>query len=105
MVAHAEDLRAEVQDRQDGDELVEAIKSDYRQAPLSDTDRAMLDFVVKLTLTPAEMTRADVETLREHGLDDTAIHDIVQIAALFAYYNRLADGLGIDDEPEWQAGS
>ena len=65
----------------------------------------MLDYVVKLTSTPAEMTRADVETLREHGFDDTAIYDIVQIAALFAYYNRLADGLGIDDEPEWQAES
>lgn len=65
----------------------------------------MLDFVVKLTLTPAEMLRADVETLREHGFDDTAIYDIVQIAALFAYYNRLADALGVDDEPEWQTGS
>ena len=84
--------------------MVEAVKTDYRQAPLSDGDRAMLDFVVKLTLTPAEMIRADIERLREHGFDDTAIYDIVQIASLFAYYNRLADGLGIDDEPEWKSG-
>ncbi len=61
----------------------------------------MLDFVVKLTATPAQMTRDDVERLRAVGFEDEAISDIVQITGLFAYYNRLADGLGIDCEPEW----
>jgi len=61
----------------------------------------MLDFVVKLTLRPQEMIHGDVETLRQNGFDDFAISDIVQVTGLFAYYNRLADGLGIDDEPEW----
>jgi alkylhydroperoxidase family enzyme len=46
------------------------------------------------------MTAADVEGLRRHGLDDEAIHHVVQVTALFNYYNRLADGLGIDLEPE-----
>jgi uncharacterized peroxidase-related enzyme len=77
------------------------VKRDYRTARLSPADRGMLDFVLKLTLTPAKMTRADVEQLRGHGFDDTAVCDIVQITGLFAYYNRLADGLGIDPEPEW----
>lgn len=72
---------------------------DYRQAPLSAPDRALLDFAVKLTKTPAGMTREDVEALRAHGFSDTAIHDAVQVTALFNYYNRLADGLGIDPEP------
>lgn len=61
----------------------------------------MLDFVVKLTLHPQEMTSEDVGRLRASGFDDVAVSDIVQITGLFAYYNRLADGLGIDDEPEW----
>ena len=61
----------------------------------------MLDYVAKLTRTPAEMQEADVAALRERGFDDEAIYTIAQIAALFAYYNRLADGLGIEDEPEW----
>lgn len=77
------------------------MKTDYRRAELPPADRAMLDFAVKLTRTPGEMVKGDVEALREHGFDDTAIHDIVQVTALFAYYNRLADGLGTDDEPEW----
>ncbi|HVS14088.1 MAG TPA: peroxidase-related enzyme [Thermoanaerobaculia bacterium] len=81
--------------------MADAVMTDYRQASLSDADRAMLDFAIKLTRSPAGMVRSDVERLRNVGFDDTAIHDIVQVAALFNYYNRLADGLGIDDEPDW----
>lgn len=76
------------------------MRSDYQRAALSEADRRMLDFAVKLTREPRSMTREDVETLRAAGFSDTAIHDIVQITGFFAYYNRLADGLGIDPEPE-----
>ena len=62
----------------------------------------MLDFAAKLTRTPTAVESADLEELRRHGFDDGAIHDIVQVAALFSYYNRLADGLGIDPELDWQ---
>ncbi len=78
-----------------------AIADDYRRAILSPPDRGMLEFCEKLTRTPAAVTRTDVEGLRELGFDDAAIHDIVQVTALFNYYDRLADGLGIDSEPEW----
>jgi uncharacterized peroxidase-related enzyme len=77
--------------------------SDPATAPLAPADRVMLEFVIKLTLEPQAMSPDDLEPLREHGFDDYAISDIVQITGLFAYYNRLADGLGIDDEPEWGA--
>ena len=60
----------------------------------------MLDYAVKLTLTPSKINEEDVTRLRDHGFDDHGIHDIVQVAALFNYYDRLADGLGIDPEPE-----
>jgi len=79
------------------------MREGYEEAPpaaaLSAADRAMLDFAVKLTREPRNMTREDVEILRAVGFNDTGIHDIVQIAGLFAYYNRLADGLGIEPEP------
>ena len=68
-------------------------------APLTPADRRMLDFAVKLTREPRSTTRGDIEILRAAGFSDTAIHDIVQITGFFAYYNRLADGLGIDPEP------
>ena len=75
--------------------------TDPDTAPLRPADRAMVEFVSKLTREPQSMSRDDLERLRAHGFDDYAITDIVQITGLFAYYNRLADGLGIDDEPEW----
>ncbi len=63
----------------------------------------MLDFAHKLTLSPSKMSAADVEGLRALGLDDGAIHDVVQVAALFNYYDRLADGLGIDPESDFNS--
>ena len=50
---------------------------------------------------PQRMTAGDLGPLCDQGFDDEAISEIVQITGLFADYNRLADGLGIDDEPEW----
>ena len=80
-----------------------AVRNDYREAPpaaeLTEGDRAMLDFAVKLTRDSRSATREDIEALRAAGFSDAAIHDIVQITGFFAYYNRLADGLGIDPEP------
>jgi uncharacterized peroxidase-related enzyme len=61
----------------------------------------MLDFATKLTRRPWTMTESAVEELRGHGFDDAAIHEVVQVTALFNYYTRLADGLGVEPEPEW----
>jgi uncharacterized peroxidase-related enzyme len=75
---------------------------DYTTAALDGRDRSMLDFAVKLTLRPRQTTADDLAALRANGFDDGAIHDIVQVTALFNYYDRLADGLGVDPEPEWE---
>ncbi len=80
--------------------MVEAIRNDYRTAELDEATRAVLDFVVKLTRRPGEMKPSDLDALRQHGLSELALHDIVQVAAYFNYINRVADGLGVDDE-EW----
>lgn len=74
---------------------MQAIRTDYRNAPLEPADIAMLDYVTKLTKTPWKMMREDVESLRAHGFDDTAILQINLIASWFNYINRVADGLGI----------
>jgi uncharacterized peroxidase-related enzyme len=84
------------------DELVEQLKDDYTQADLTPADREMLDYAVKLTLTPWDMDPADVRRLREQGFSDSAILDINQITGYFAYVNRLADGLGVELEAFWE---
>jgi|SRR5438094_1894499 len=99
METHGEDLRAEIQRQPGAEALLAALKTDYRRAELPARDRAMLDYAVKLTRDPSAMREEDVAALRRAGLDDAGIHDVAQITALFNYYNRIADGLGIDPEP------
>lgn len=79
---------------------MEAIKTDWHRAPLSDADRALMAFAVDLTKTPGAMRREHVDTLRAAGFDDRAISDAVQVISYFNYINRVADGLGVDLE-DW----
>jgi uncharacterized peroxidase-related enzyme len=78
------------------------LKTDWRQANLSQADRAMLTYAEKLTLEPWAMHEADVHTLRAAGFDDTGILDINQVTSYYAYVNRLADGLGVELEEFWE---
>lgn len=61
----------------------------------------MLDYAIKLTRHPGDMSEADVEILRSAGFGDRAILDICQVVAYYAYVNRLADGLGVELEGYW----
>jgi uncharacterized peroxidase-related enzyme len=64
--------------------------------------RALCDYAVRLTATPAEVGREDADVLRSHGWNDAAIHDAIQVVSYFNYINRIAEGVGIEDEPEWE---
>jgi uncharacterized peroxidase-related enzyme len=86
------------------DAYARAAMDDPCTMELPPAERAMVDFAVKLTHRPGAMRAEDLAPLRATGLDDAAIHEVVQVVALFNYYNRLADGLGIDPEPEWGDG-
>jgi len=81
---------------------VKQLKNDFRAAPLTPADRAMCEYVEKLTLKPWEMVEADVIALREAGFSDSAILDINQVTGYYAYVNRLADGLGVELEEFWK---
>ncbi len=75
--------------------LTAALAEDYTRAELSDADRAMLDYAVKLTRHPGEVSAADAGCLRAAGFADRAIHDVCAITAYYAFVNRIADGLGV----------
>ncbi|MCH8924042.1 MAG: hypothetical protein IIA67_12940 [Planctomycetes bacterium] len=64
----------------------------------------MCDWAVKLTLTPGEMGEADVAGLRAHGFSDEQIVIAAQVVSYFNYINRIADGLGVDDEESMTLG-
>ncbi len=82
-----------------------ALIDEYQSAPLSEQDRAMLAYVDKLTRTPAAVTAGDVEALRGAGFSGAAVLDICQVAAYYAFVNRLASGLGVEIEPDPQGPS
>jgi len=77
------------------EELAAALRRNYRQAVLTQQERAMLDYAAKLTMSPAQVTPDDLQRLRHVGFDDRAILQINLIASWFNYINRVADGLGV----------
>ena len=87
-----------------GDEsLARQVMADYTAAELDRPLRALLDYCVAITRDPRSGSREAVEALRVQGWTDEAIHDAVQVTGFFNYYDRLADGLGVDPEPGWTA--
>ena len=82
------------------DTLAQDLASDYETAPITESEKAMLRYVDKLTRSPGSMNRTDVTALRDAGFTDTAILDICQVAAYYAFVNRIADGLGVELERE-----
>ena len=75
--------------------LVEALRKDFRTAPISHADRVMLEYAEQLTRDATRITAEFHERLRAAGFDDRAILQITLIAAWFNYINRVADALGV----------
>jgi uncharacterized peroxidase-related enzyme len=77
------------------EELVAALKKDYTTAPITEQERVMLDYVIKLTKDATKVWKDDHGRLRAVGFDDKAILQITLIASWFNYINRVADALGV----------
>lgn len=75
--------------------LAEALKSDYRSAPITEQERVMLDYVVTLTKDATMIHKENHDVLRNAGFDDKAILQVTLIASWFNYINRVADALGV----------
>jgi uncharacterized peroxidase-related enzyme len=74
--------------------LVEQLQTNHAYANVEPKERAMLDFVVKLTEQSHRCTEQDVDALREAGWTDEDVMDIAEVAGMFNFTNRLASGLG-----------
>jgi len=77
--------------------------SDFLEAKIEPSLRALGVYAKKLTLSPAEMGPKDVDDLRQHGFTDEQILMANLVASYFNFINRVADGLGVDLEP-WMEG-
>ena len=94
MESHAEFLRRVTLD----DDLTEALRLDHKNAPITEAEQEMCDYVVQLTKDATKINPAYHEKLRSVGYDDTAILQITLIASWFNYINRVADALGVGRE-------
>lgn len=70
--------------------IADQVAVDWRKADLTDRQKAMLGFAVKLAVQPADVAEQDLDELRKRGFSDDDIWDIGSITALFALSNRIA---------------
>jgi uncharacterized peroxidase-related enzyme len=74
-------------------ELVDAVRADYQNAPVSPKLKALLTIAGKVQVSGRNVTTEEVAAARSEGATDREIHDTVLIAAAFCMYNRYVDGL------------
>ena len=75
--------------------LIDSLVEDLEAADISEKLKAALRYSKKLTEQPGKMQSADAEALYAAGWNEAALMNIAEVCALFAMYNRLADGTGV----------
>ena len=71
------------------------VNGNLDDAGLTPEERALLDYVTKVTEAAYRTTPEDVQTLRDHGWTEPQIAEAVYITAMFAFFNRVADAFGV----------
>lgn len=99
LVAHGAALREALGDPV----LADRITLDWRRAGLDERRSAICAYAEKLTRTPVECTEDDLDELRALGLDEREVWDVVEIAAMYNFTNRMAMGGGQIPNPEYHA--
>jgi uncharacterized peroxidase-related enzyme len=97
IVAHGAILRIRARDS----EIADRIAANWRSAPITERQKAMLDFAVMLARFPEEVSEEDFETLHSHGFSDEDIWDIGSITGVYGLSNRIALLSALDPNPEY----
>ena len=84
-----------VRELSDDPVLGDIIMINYREAALTERQRAILDYAFKLTSNPAEVGDADRQKLYDAGLTHEQIFEVTDTTAYFNYTNRMTHGLGM----------
>ena len=87
VVAHGAILRIRAKDPL----IADQVAINYRKADITDRQKAMLDFAMKVSQSAQLIGDADLEILKTHGFDEEDAWDIAAIAAFFGLSNRLAN--------------
>lgn len=71
--------------------IADQVATNYRKADITDRQKAMLDFAMKVSQTAHLVGEADFATLKTHGFSEDDIWDIAGISAFFGMSNRIAN--------------
>ncbi len=96
-ISHGAALRSYTGDARTAD----LVGVNWRQADLPERERAMAAYAERLTLHPAEVTEADLQPLRDVGLGDHEIVELVQVIGMFNLTNRVSTALGLVANEEY----
>lgn len=83
--------------------IADQVATNYTKAPITDRQRAMLDFALLIANDSHLASDDDLEQLRAHGFDDEEVWDIGAITALFALSNRMANLTAMQPNAEFYA--
>lgn len=84
------------------EDFIQGLVTGWRSAAEGDARLvALLAFAERLTLEPASVEASDIERMREAGLTDEAILHACEVTSYFNYVNRMADGLSVQLEDDW----
>ncbi len=81
--------------------IADQVSVNYRNADISDRQKAMLDFAMKIRDGGHTVEASDFRFMKEHGFSDDDIWDIGAITALFALSNRMASLLALRPNNEF----
>jgi uncharacterized peroxidase-related enzyme len=81
--------------------IADQIAVNYRKADITQRQRAMLDFAMKVSAEAERVSEADFTVLAGHGFSDDDIWDIAAVAAFFALSNRIANVTGMRPNDEF----
>ncbi|RXG96194.1 MULTISPECIES: peroxidase-related enzyme [Bradyrhizobium] len=87
VVAHGAILRIRAKDPL----IADQVAVNYRKADITDRQKAMLDFAVRVSTEAHKTSESDFATLTAHGFTEEDIWDIAAISAFFGLSNRLAN--------------
>ena len=86
---------------------VQAVLEDLETAPITEAEKALFRFVVKVNRNSPAIGPADIATVMEAGWTEEAIYDAINVCGLFNFYNRWIDATGVhaqSDEAHRQGG-
>lgn len=81
---------------------VRALALDHGDAGLDDVDVAIMDLATKVAGDTTEISEADVQRLRDLGLSDPEIFDVVLAAAARCFFSKAVDAVGVQPDAEFR---